>query len=179
MWTLGGHLYHLVSSGTELSLFVREEAEGRLRDDERRRWARRRCCHHGPVPVPTQPIWDAVLAQALLRARGHRAPLLQVRIVLQSWGTLLPPLNNYIPPPILFRCFPWSVIWFSCFLFSVILFWIVKINWCIIQHLIRGRLLSSDWCTNISVSESLTSCNGFDHCFLFLCCWIASLYFSL
>jgi hypothetical protein len=84
---------------------VREEAEGRLRDGERRRRARRRCCHHGPVPVPIQPIWDAVLAQALLRARGRRASLLQVRVVLQARGTLLPPLNNYMPPPILFRCF--------------------------------------------------------------------------
>jgi hypothetical protein len=34
-------------------LLPREEAEGRLRDDERRRQARRRCCHHGPLtPVP-------------------------------------------------------------------------------------------------------------------------------
>ena len=52
-----------------------------------------------------QPIWDAVLAQAVLRARGHRAPLLQVCAVLQGRGTLLPPLNNYRPPPIMFRCF--------------------------------------------------------------------------
>jgi hypothetical protein len=52
-----------------------------------------------------QPIWDAVLAQALLRARGRRAPLLQVCAILQGRGTLLPPLNNYRPPPIMFRCF--------------------------------------------------------------------------
>lgn len=33
----------------------------------------------------------------------------------------------------------------------------VKIYWCIIQHLIRCRLLPSVWCTDISASESLTS----------------------
>ena len=34
-------------------LLPRKEAEGRLRDGERRRRARRRCCHHGPpTPVP-------------------------------------------------------------------------------------------------------------------------------
>jgi hypothetical protein len=35
-------------------LLPRKEAEGRLRDGERRRRARRRCCHHGPptlVPI--------------------------------------------------------------------------------------------------------------------------------
>jgi len=58
-----------------------------------------------------------------------------------------------------------------CFSCSVIWFWIVKINWCIIQHLIRGRLLPSEWCTYISASESLTSCcNGFHFFFVLLNC---------
>lgn len=36
----------------------------------------------------------------------------------------------------------------------------MKIYWCIIQHLIRCRLLLSVWCTDISASESFVS-NGF------------------
>jgi hypothetical protein len=56
---------------------------------------RMRCGWRLVVPILIQPIWDAVLVQALLRDRGRRAPLLQVRAVLQARGTLLPPLNNY------------------------------------------------------------------------------------